>query len=494
MGKSVNVAVATVAAGMALASTAAHAQQGISPRQGEGLLSDLVRRGVPPQEAREGLEALAAAVPSGQGRVSRLPSGLTLRVIVDGSRLTGLQGCRVASVNFVQAPANASYSAVWCPRPDGLEAQQGSGDGMVKVQTAAASPPLAPAVGRPQRIQPRQVDDLLADMGRRGVSVPDADTAIVALGGDLARGANGSRIVQGPSGMPITVEVVQGSVPAMADCPTGRVAFADRAWFTATFCPRPAGWTIQDGRVSPLGTMAYPMADQVDEARLMRVRAPLLEQPNPASRNLGNLIENSRVRMTGHLSAMPGWVRIEVLGKVGYTQESNLFPLQQEQQARASVPGQPSSPIPPAVAAAPEAVPVPAPRQAAAPVVPVPATPQPAQAAPLIAGPAAPQWAREATGEVPRQPAPPPPPPVQAAQQPPAPPRAAEAPQQPVPAPAPVVAAPAAPVVPAPMVTATPAVPAQRPPQQPPAPVAQAVPTPAPAPAPPARKPVDSSL
>lgn len=391
MGRNVNVAV--VAVGMALAAPVAHAQQGISPRQGEGLLADLVRRGVPAQEAREGLESLAAAVPRGNGRVSRLPSGLTLRVIVDNSRVPGFQGCRIASVNFVQAPANASYSAVWCPRPDGLEAQQGSGEGSVVIRVQQSGPEQQP--------------------------VPPQRTA------------------------------QYGEVPNRLD-----------------------------------------VAERMDEVRVMRVRTPLYEQPVVGSRNLGNLIENTKVHMTGHLPAVPGWVRIEVGGKLGYSQESNLLPFTQEQQAS---PAQPSTPIPPAIAAAPEAMPIPAPRQAAAPVMPVPATPQQPQAAPLIAGPAALPWARELTGEVPRQPAPPPPP-VQAAQQPPAPPRVVEAPQQPVPAPAPVVASPAAPVVPAPVVTAAPAAPAQPAPQRPPAPVAQAAPTPPPAPAPPARKPVDSSL
>ena len=332
MGKHINTA--AVALGIVLAAPYAHAQQGISPRQGGGLVDDLVRRGVPAQEAREGFETLAVSVMTGSGRVTRLPSGLTLHVIVDKSPI-GLQGCRVASVNFVQGTRNASYSGVWCSTQTGLETSQGSGKGSVTVLAQQPTPSQpTPPQGNPQ----------------------------------------------------------YGSVPNRFD-----------------------------------------VAERMDEVRMMRTRTPLYEQPNTASRNLGNLIENTRVHMTGHLYAVPGWVRIEVSGKMGYTQEGNLLPFQEEQQQ--ARPAQPPTPIPPTVAATPEAVPVPVQRQIAGPVVPVPPTPE---SYPLTV---------------------------------------------------PVVAAPA-PVeqVPAPVVTAAPAAPAR------PAPVAQAAPTPAPAPVRPPRKPVDASL
>lgn len=115
--------------------------------------------------------------------------------------------------------------------------------------------------------------------------------------------------------------------------------------------PVPAFRPVQQQAQQPQpGRGGVTVSDQVDELRTMRVRTPLRETPDQASRSLGNLIENSKVSMTGHVAGMPGWVRINTNGKVGYTLEGYLNPLEQQQAAQQppAAPARPFTPIPPA--------------------------------------------------------------------------------------------------------------------------------------------------
>lgn len=237
----------------------------------------------------------------------------------------------------------------------------------------------APSRSPPQAVlMPDFRQTLMSNFGQRNVSAQDMQTAIGMLAQSLATGqplynANpqGVRIsttVGAPTGngcRNAAIELRRAGNTGQADVRANTVAcWTGQAWMTQgggmtgqlpspsmAQAPVPAFRPVQQQAQQPQpGRGGVTVSDQVDELRTMRVRTPLREMPDQASHSLGNLIENSKVSMTGHVAGMPGWVRINTSGKVGYTLEANLNPLDQQQAAQQppAAPARPFTSTPPA--------------------------------------------------------------------------------------------------------------------------------------------------
>ena len=282
----------------------------------------------------------------------------------------------------------------------------------------------APNRSPPQAVLvPEFRQGLMNSFGQRNVSPQDMSTAIGMLAQSLAtgqpfyssspQGVRTSTTVGAMAGngcRNAIVKVQQASSAVMTDitaCWTGQ-GWAPQQGSTTGQLQAPAIAQAPALRpVTPQAPQAQPgrgmvtVSDQVDELRTMRVRVPLREMPDQTSRSLGNLIENSRVSMTGHVAGIPGWVRISTNGKVGYTLETYLNPPDQQQAAQQppAAPARPFAPTPPVAEATPpqpwpvqqQASPVTVPtpvqqvQRAVPPPVPAPVTmavPAPVQAVP----------------------------------------------------------------------------------------------------------------
>lgn len=317
-------------------------------------------------------------------------------------------------------------------------AQQRSAVGDLLGNLFGTAPSTSPAQAV---LMPDFRQTLVSNFGQRNVSAQDMQTAIGMLAQSLATGqplynANPQGVRIGTTVGALTgngcrnaaIELRRAGNTGQADIRANTVAcWTGQAWMTQgggmtgqlpspgmAQAPASAFRPVQQAQ-QPQPGRGVTVSDQVDELRTMRVRTPLREMPDQASRSLGNLIENSKVSMTGHVAGMPGWVRISTNGKVGYTLEGYLNPLDQQQAAQQppAAPARPFTPTPPTASAEvlppppwpvleqvpPVAVPAPVQQiqQAVPPPIPAPApvtVPAPVQAIPVpvqqVIAPAAP--------------------------------------------------------------------------------------------------------